>query len=113
MRPNLLRWQREGYPEFHRDRTNLWLHIFAVPAFIASTVSLVTNMCMMQWLVAGGSALGMGIAFAVQGIGHKREASPPIPFEGPSDAVTRIFVEQFVTFPWFVLTGRWRGALSR
>jgi hypothetical protein len=48
---------------------------------------------------------------ALQGIGHKREAAPPIAFEGPIDVVTRIFVEQFVTFPRFVLTGGWWRAL--
>jgi hypothetical protein len=111
MRRELLRWQLDGYPEFHRKRTNLWIHVFAVPAFVASFFSLVTHLAMMRW---GGACISLGamiVAFAVQGIGHKGEASPPIPFEGPGDAVTRIFAEQFITFWRFLLSGRWRAAL--
>jgi hypothetical protein len=29
----------------------------------------------------------------------------PVPFRGPLDVLVRIFAEQFVTFPRFVLTG--------
>ena len=40
----------------------------------------------------------------------------PIPFRGPIDVGSRIFVEQWVTFPRFVLSGglaqAWRAATS-
>ena len=52
------------------------------------------------------------LGFALQGIGHKREAEQPVPFEGPADFVARIFTEQFVTFPRFVLTGHWLRHLA-
>ena len=59
-----------------------------------------------------GALLCMGVAFLVQGIGHKREATPAIPFDGANDAVTRILVEQFVTFARYVLSGGWGRALK-
>lgn len=111
MRNDLLRWQLDGYPEFHRDRTNLLLHIVAVPAFVGSFFSLVAQLATMRWAGAAGSAVGMIVAFGLQGIGHKREAAPPIPFAGPADAVTRIFAEQLVTFWRFVFSGGWLAAL--
>jgi hypothetical protein len=46
-------------------------------------------------------------AFAAQAVGHGREQNPAIPFEGVSDALGRIFLEQFFTFPRFVVTGGW------
>jgi hypothetical protein len=42
---------------------------------------------------------------AVQGRGHRLEKNAPVPFRGPLDVLARIFVEQWVTFPRFVLSG--------
>ncbi len=110
MRPHLLSWQWEGYPRFHRDRVNLTIHIVAVPSFIASAVTLAASLATMRWVVAGVSLLTLGVAFLVQGVGHRREVNPAIPFTGLTDAVTRILSEQFITFPRFVITGAWRAA---
>jgi hypothetical protein len=44
-------------------------------------------------------------AVALQGRGHRLEGVAPIPFRGPIDVVSRIFVEQWVTFPRYVLSG--------
>jgi len=111
MRDRLLRWQWEGYPTYHTTRLNLWLHIVAVPAFLANLACLLLALVTMHWLSALESLLGMVLAFAVQGFGHKRE--PAIPFNGPLDATTRIFVEQLVTFPRFVFSGKWLAALKK
>jgi hypothetical protein len=51
------------------------------------------------------------LAMAFQGRGHKQEQVPPEPFTGPANALSRIFLEQWVTFPRFVLSGGWRRAL--
>lgn len=63
-------------------------------------------------IVGGVSA--MALAMVAQGRGHAIEASPPIPFAGPADALGRIFLEQLVNFPRFVLTGglakAWRAS---
>jgi hypothetical protein len=110
MRPNLVQWQRDGYPRFHRHRGNLLLHLFAVPAFVTATICLVAAMLTVHLVLAALALVGMAVAFGIQGAGHAREENPSIPFDGPSDTVTRIFVEQFVTFPWFVLSGEWANA---
>ncbi|MCC6333450.1 MAG: terminase [Myxococcales bacterium] len=111
MRGELIHWQWQGYPEFHRNRLNLWIHLFAVPAFIASSASLVLAVVMLQWSSAVAALVSLALAFGLQGFGHQREETPAIPFTGPGDAVTRIFVEQFVSFPRFVLSGGWLKAL--
>jgi hypothetical protein len=36
---------------------------------------------------------------------------PPEPFTGPLNAVARIFLEQWITFPLFVLSGSWWKAV--
>jgi hypothetical protein len=111
VRPDLLTWQWEGYPRFHRNRINLSIHILAVPWFVASAAALVAGLATMHWGIAAFALVTLVLAFFAQGIGHRREETPAIPFDGPVDAVTRIAAEQFVTFPRFVLTGGWSAAL--
>jgi hypothetical protein len=54
------------------------------------------------------------LAMALQGRGHRRESTPPAPFSGLPDVIFRIFAEQLITFPRFVLSGEfaraWRQA---
>ena len=107
MRKQLLSWQLSLYPDNHHDRTNLALHILTVPLFWAGTVGL--GLAWLQpWLLLAGPA-AMATAMALQGRGHKRESVAPVPFEGAGDVVSRIFVEQWVTFPRFV----WSGGFGR
>jgi hypothetical protein len=65
------------------------------------------------WLALAGVAAMAG-AMAAQGRTHRLEATPPAPFRGPADVLARIFVEQWVTFPRYVLGGgfarAWRAA---
>lgn len=111
MRPQLLRWQYDGYAQFHGNRVNLLIHIVAVPAFVASFLWLLWCAVFMHWAQLGVAALAVIVSFLAQGVGHQREATPPIPFASPGDAVGRILAEQFITFPRFVLTGGFRRAL--
>lgn len=111
MRPHLLRWQHDGYPDFHRDRTNLLIHIVAVPGFILSFAALIIGVLTLRWIHSAAALLGMLITFLLQGLGHKREPTPSIPFADPGDALTRIFAEQLITFPRFVLSGGFASAL--
>jgi len=57
----------------------------------------------------------MATAVALQGHTHAREQTPPAPFLGLADVVMRIFLEQWVTFPRYVLSGAfgrvWRRAV--
>jgi len=113
MRDHLLSWQLEHYAGNHLDRRNLVLHVLTVPLFLAGTVLLVAGALVAGWLALAGLA-GMLVAVALQGRGHKHERSAPVPFSGPGDAVTRLFVEQWITFPRFVMSGgfarAWRSA---
>jgi len=107
----LLRWQWEGYPRYHQSRANLLLHIVVVPLFLLGNVVLLVALAQGDWLLALGGAAGMGVSVALQGRGHAREPVASIPFTGPANAVARIFCEQWVTFPRYVLTGGWARAL--
>jgi hypothetical protein len=109
----LLRWQWEGYPRYHCSRANLLLHIVVVPLFLLGNVGLVVSLVERSWILAALMAAGMGVSLALQGTGHKQEPVPPVPFAGPANAVARIFCEQWVTFPRFVLSGGWRTALRQ
>jgi len=105
----LLSWQWNEYPNGHRDRRNLVLHVLTVPLFEAGTVALVAAPFVSGWLALAG-LVAMATAMALQGRGHRGEATPPIPFAGPLDVVARIFVEQWVTFPRYVASGRFAAA---
>jgi len=106
----LLRWQREGYPTYHQSRANLLIHIVAVPIFLVGNIVLVAAIVqssLVLLLVAVGCVI---VALTLQGRGHKLEAVPPKPFSGPFNFVSRLFIEQWVTFPRFVLSGGWAAA---
>jgi hypothetical protein len=109
----LLRWQWDGYPRYHRARLNLMIHIVAVPLFLLGNVTLLVALFLGSWLVAGVAAVAMVVSIALQGRGHREEALPPEPFSGPLNAVARLFFEQWITFPRFVLSGGWRSALRQ
>jgi uncharacterized membrane protein YGL010W len=108
----LLDWQWRGYSRNHRDRVNLLIHMIGVPTFIAGTLAFVTQAARAQWFGASVAAVVAVLGFAVQGIGHKRERIAPEPFAGPGDFVARVFAEQFITFPRFVLMGQWARNLA-
>ena len=99
------------YPRFHKNRTNLLLHIVVVPIFVLGVVYAVVAAIQGRWLAAALSLALPLVSLAIQGVGHKKEPNPPLPFEGPGEFVTRIFTEQFYRFPKFVLSGEWLRAL--
>jgi hypothetical protein len=108
--PELARWQWQGYPRYHQSRANLLLHIVVIPAFVVANATLVVGLICGSWVVAGLAALAMVASVALQGAGHKREPVPPEPFTSPANAVSRLVLEQWITFPRFVLSGGWRRA---
>ena len=109
----LLRWQWEGYPRYHRTRFNLLLHIVVVPLFWLGNTVLVWALLQGAWVAVIAGVVAMVVSVAAQGRGHGQELTPPEPFTGPLNAVSRIFLEQWVTFPRFVVTGGWWQALRR
>jgi hypothetical protein len=109
--PELVQWQWRGYPANHAGRANLLIHLFVVPLFLAGNIGLVIALVERWPLWAIASALAMIVSVALQGAGHRREKVPPEPFTSRANAVARIFVEQWITFPRFVLSGGWFRAL--
>src|SRR5690349_12211021 len=101
----LLAWQWRGYPLAHADRRNLMLHVLTQPLFVLGCVGVVVALAGGPWQAASAGLVGIAVAAAAQGRGHRLEREPPAPFRGPLDVVTRLFVEQWVTFPRFVLSG--------
>ena len=110
---NLISHQWEVYPRYHQSRANLLLHIGAVPVFVAANVALVVTVVRGSWVGAVVAVAAMVASIAAQGRGHRREPVPPEPFTSPFNALSRIFCEQWVTFPRFVLSGGWSQALRR
>jgi hypothetical protein len=109
----LLQWQWEGYSRYHRSRFNLLLHIVVVPVFLLGNVALAVALLRGSWVAGVVGLVAMGMSVAMQGRGHRQEPTPPEAFTSPLNAVSRIFFEQWVTFPRFVLSGAWLRALRR
>ncbi len=114
MRADLLAWQRELYPEGHRDRTNLIIHVVTVPLFHMGLLTLVLGAVQLSVFTILSGWIPMIVALFAQGRGHRRERTPPVPFQGAGDVVTRLLAEQLVTFPRFLLSGdfvrAWRAS---
>ena len=102
----------DEYSKRHRDRLNLVIHVAMASAFVVGALSLVYGVLVLEIAHGVLGVVMLGAALGVQGLGHKREKVPPEPFNGPGDFVRRIFVEQFVTFPRFVFSGRWTRSWS-
>lgn len=109
MRQHLLQWQWELYPEGHRRRLTLAVHLVSAPLFVSGTLLLTTSI-LVGWYYAIAGAAFMIATLVIQGWTHKQEDAKPVPFEGATDFVSRFFVEQFVTFPRFVLSGAFARA---
>jgi hypothetical protein len=108
----LFRWQLSIYPDGHRDRRNLVLHAITEPLFVLGTCALVASPFAGIPAAAGGAA-AMIVALVAQGRGHKLEQTRPVPFRGPGDFLARFFAEQWITFPRYVLSGRFAEAWRR
>jgi hypothetical protein len=89
------------------------IHALFVPLFLAGTLAVPASV-VAHFALAPVGVLLMIVAVVVQGRGHSFEANRPAPFKGRSDFLVRLFVEQWVTFPRFVLSGgyarAWRQA---
>jgi len=112
--------QWNNYRNVHHSRKNLLIHALTVPVFMAGTLSVGAGIVLA--IVGKASALGaagaivgglfaMVFAIGMQGVGHKSEEQPPEPFAGPKDVFARLFAEQWITFPRYVLSGQFARAL--
>jgi hypothetical protein len=111
--PELLRWQWDGYPRYHRSRANLLLHIVVVPLFLAGNLAILVGLALLAWVPAVAGVAATVVSLALQGRGHRGEPVPPEPFTSPLNAVARLLCEQWITFPRFVLSGGWLAALRQ
>jgi len=84
-----------------------------VPLFWIGNVGLVMALAQLSLLLVAASIGCMVVALALQGRGHGLEPVPPEPFSGPLNFAVRLFFEQWVTFPRFVVSGGWRKALRK
>jgi hypothetical protein len=108
----LLKWQWEGYARYHQHRTNLLLHICVVPLFVAGSVLAVIALVRLSAILLLVAIVGIVLSIVVQGRGHALEIVPPEPFTGPANFIGRLLLEQWITFPRFVLSGGWSRNLS-
>jgi hypothetical protein len=102
----------DDYSSRHRNTMNLLVHIAAVPLFIAGVAALAAAVVFKQIALIAVAVALVVYSLLMQRWGHGQEAVPPEPSAGPSDAIIRLLREQFITFPRFVLSGRWRANLE-
>lgn len=99
------------WPEYlrvHANRSNLLIHLVAVPLFVIAAVALVAALLAGNRISAIVAVVSAVFAMFLQGRGHRLEEQSPRPFTGPGNFLRRWFTEQFVIFPAFMLSGRWR-----
>jgi hypothetical protein len=103
----LLKWQWDGYFRYHQSRANLAIHVFAIPVFLIGNVVAVVSLLSLD---LGGAVLGVvltGASMFIQGRSHKLEPVPSEPFASVGQFFGRFFLEQWINFPRFVLSGGW------
>ena len=103
--PNLPAWQWRAYPNNHQHPTNLVLHLIAVPLFIVAFLLIACGVFGLNLANFAIGVIGVIAALGLQRHGHTLEAQASEPFSDRKDAVSRLLVEQFLTFPRYVLSG--------
>ena len=105
------------YSHVHAHRTNLLIHLVAVPLFGLAHVGLATAIAYRKPLPALTCVSVAVASLGLQRKGHSLEMQAPDPFSSGWNFATRIYTEQLYTFPKFVLSGElqknWLGAQSQ
>ncbi|MNN73988.1 hypothetical protein D3C81_1901470 [compost metagenome] len=83
------------------------LHLIAVPLFILGFLLIVCGVFSLSLANIAIGIIGLLAALGLQRHGHSLEAQAAEPFTDRKDAVSRLLVEQFLTFPRYVLSGGW------
>jgi hypothetical protein len=78
-----------------------------VPFFWTGTLLMIAAIFGLRWPLLVLGVACMLVALIAQGHGHKLEPTPPAPFTSPGNFVARFCLEQWVSFPRFVLSGGW------
>ena len=97
------------YENFHQNKKNLLIHILTVPVFILGNLSMAIALFQGELLLA---VLSFGVAMAGLGIqakSHRLEPNKVAPFLGALDFFKRIYTEQFITFPTYLISPEFRS----
>ena len=103
--PQLVTWAWRETPPVHKSRTNLLIHVVAVPLFVLGHALLIAGL-VNPWLLVG-AALSIGVSLTAQKYGHSLENQQVHAFAGASDFVRRLYAEQFCNFWRFLFSGQW------
>ena len=102
LKHQLARQWRE-YPDTHQSRFNIVIHVISVPIFMLASYLVVCSVCQLSLeKLAIGISLIVGV-ISLQGFGHSLEHHKAKSFRGAGDFFTRILLEQWITFPRFIL----------
>ncbi len=110
----LIAWQWTGYPNYHAARRTLLIHLFTNPIFLLGNL-LILAAPLLHWPLAPVGLLLSAAAFAAQGYAHRKlEARASAPFRSRGEMLQRVFAEQWINWPRYVLGGgfakAWRAA---
>ena len=102
IRKNLLNWQFENYSDNHKNKINFIIHIVTVPMFWLGLVRFIAGILTLNFSLWRLVLPLILVPLVAQGIGHRKETVPPVPFLSFLDFISRFIVEQTITFPrWF------------
>ena len=104
--PELLSWAWRETPPVHKNRTNLLIHIIAVPLFVLGHVLVVASILINPWLLVA-AILSIVVSLAAQKVGHSLERHQVPPFSSAGDFLRRLYAEQFCNFWRFLFSGQW------
>ena len=107
----LLAWAWRETPPVHTNRSNLIIHLIAVPLFVVGHLLLPAAM-IFSWRLAVLGLLCILASLTLQGVGHSLERQQVPPFTGTRDFVRRLYAEQFCNFWRFLFSGQWYARLG-
>lgn len=107
----LVAWAWRETPPVHKNRTNLLIHLFAVPLFVVGNVLLLAAIVFGPSLLVA-AAICIVVSLALQKRGHSLEQVPVHPFLGAGDFVRRLYAEQFFNFWRFLFSGQWYASFK-
>ena len=103
----LIDWSWRTTTPLHRDPTNLLIHLFAVPLFVAGHVLVLLGLLRLDLFQIILGVLFVPVSLLWQNFGHALEKDQAPPFSSPRDFVRRIYAEQFCNHWRFIWSGMW------
>jgi hypothetical protein len=108
----LVAWAWRETPPVHENRTNLLIHLVAVPTFAVGHLAAAIGILLWSaWPVALGAGLVV-LSLVAQKRGHALECQEVHAFASGKDFVRRLYAEQFCNFRRFLFSGRWYASFK-